>query len=126
VQPGTAGTVLLIEEEAPLRHVIAQVLRKLGFHVYEAPDGRFGLDVFQVYQSKIDAILLDLNLRRLPGREVLRELQLIRPGVRVILTSTSSQESTWTELGDERPWAFLQKPYPFSRLVDLFRQACKP
>jgi two-component system, cell cycle sensor histidine kinase and response regulator CckA len=124
VQPGTAGTVLLIEEEASLRHVIAEVLRKLGFHVYEAPDGRFGLDLFQVHESKIDVILLDLNLSRLPGREVLRELQLIRPGVRVILTS--SREGASTELGDERPWAFLQKPYPLSTLVDLLRQACKP
>jgi two-component system, cell cycle sensor histidine kinase and response regulator CckA len=98
VKPGTVGTVLFIEKDAPLHHVVTEALRKQGFHVYEAPDGRFGLDLFQVREPEIDVILLDVSLPRLSGWEVLSELQRIRPGVKVVLTSTSGPEIVWNAL----------------------------
>jgi CheY-like chemotaxis protein len=134
VQPGPAGTILFIEEDARFRRVVAEFLRKQGFNVHEAADGPLALDLFQTHEPEIDVIVLDVNLPRLPGwevlkelprppaREILRQFRRIRPGVKIILTSTSSQQSVWTALG-EPPWAFLQKPYRLSALIDILRGA---
>jgi DNA-binding NarL/FixJ family response regulator len=66
-----------------------------------------------------------LNLPRLSGREAVSELQQIRPGVKVILTSSFSKDIALTALGGLYPWGFLQKPYLLSELVDMLKKACK-
>ena len=92
----------------------------------EAHDGRFGVDLFQIHDAAIDVVVMDLTLPRLPGREALRQLQEIRPGVKVILTSLFSKNSAWKALGGLHPWEFLQKPYLLSELIELLQKACKP
>jgi CheY-like chemotaxis protein len=72
---GAAGTVLIIEDEEPLRLAFSKMLRKRGFDVIEASDGREGVNLFRAHEPAIDAVLLDMTLPRLSGREVLRELR---------------------------------------------------
>ena len=122
----TVGTVLMIDDNEVLCSAISIVLRTQGFRMLEAHDGRSGVDLFQVHEAAIDVIVMDLTLPRLSGREVLRQLQQIRPGVKVILTTSFSKDSTWRALGDLHPWGFLQKPYLSSELADLLHEACKP
>jgi len=122
----TVGTVLMIDENEVLCSVVSIALRAQGFRVFEAHDGPSGVDLFQVHQAAIDVIVMDLTLPRLSGREVLRQLQQIRPGVKVILTTSFSKDSAWRTLGGLHPWGFLQKPYLSSELADLLHEACKP
>jgi len=119
------GTVLVIEDEEPLRHAVSKWLRKKGFRVIEASDGRGGVDLFKAHEHTIDAVLLDMTLPSLPGREVLRELRRIRTDVNVILTTAYSQDSALAALGGEQPWGFIRKPYQLSELVELLRNACQ-
>ena len=123
---GTVGTVLMIDENEVLCSVVSIALRTQGFRVLAAHDGRSGVDLFQVHEAEIDVIVMDLTLPRLSGGEALRELHQIRPGVKVILTSSFSKDSAWRALGGLRPWGFLQKPYLSSELIDLLQKACKP
>jgi two-component system, cell cycle sensor histidine kinase and response regulator CckA len=120
----TAGTVLMIDDNEVLRSAVSRLLRTEGFRVLEAEDGRSGVDLFQVHEA-IDVIVLDLNLPRLSGREAMRELQQIRPGVKVILTTTFSKDIALTALGGLFPWGYIQKPYLLSELVDALQKACK-
>ncbi len=121
----TVGTVLVIEDEEPLRHAVTKWLRKKGFRVIEASDGRGGVDLFKAHEHTIDAVLLDMTLPSLPGREVLRELRRIRTDVNVILTTAYSQDSALEALGGQQPWRFIRKPYQLSELVELLRDACQ-
>ena len=116
----------MIDDNEVLRGAVSRLLRIEGFRVLEAEDGRSGVDLFQVHEAAIDVIMLDLNLPRFSGRETMRELQQIRPGVKVILTTSYSKDRAWRALGGLHPWAFLQKPYLPSELVDLLHIACKP
>jgi two-component system, cell cycle sensor histidine kinase and response regulator CckA len=84
---GTAGTVLVIEDEHELRLAVSKFLRKRGFPVIEAGDGRTGVALFRTREREIDVVLLDLTLPGISGREVLEELSQIRPDVKVILTT---------------------------------------
>jgi CheY-like chemotaxis protein len=122
---GAAGTVLIIEDEEPLRLAVSKMLRKTGFGVIEASDGREGVDLFRAHEPAIDAVLLDMTLPRLSGREVLRELRQVRPDVNVILATAYNRESTLKALGGPQPWRFIRKPYRLSEMAELLRQACQ-
>ncbi len=66
-------TVLLIEDESDVRDLVRLHLRKAGFAVLEAEDGREGLAA--VGQSLPDLVILDLMLPEMSGEEVCRQLK---------------------------------------------------
>ena len=88
---GTAGTVLLVEDEDMLRHALSKMLRKHGFSVIEAGNGSAALDLVRGYRNSIEVILLDLTLPGASSGEVVAEAQRIQPGVRIILMSAYSR-----------------------------------
>ncbi len=118
------GTVLLVEDEEPLRLAVAKMLRKGGFTVLEAGDGRVAVDLFQANETAVDVVLLDMTLPRMSGREVFVELRRIRPEVKVILTTAYSEDTALLNVGEQRPWRFIRKPYGLAQLAELLRTAC--
>jgi CheY-like chemotaxis protein len=123
--PGlVAGTCLLVEDEETLRLSISKMLGKRGFSVIEAADGRAAVNLFRDRESEIDVVLLDVTLPAMSGREVLDAIRGIRPDVKVILTSAYNQDAALTAIGGQRAWAYIQKPYQFSALSALLRDAC--
>jgi two-component system cell cycle sensor histidine kinase/response regulator CckA len=118
------GIVLLVEDEEPLRLAVAKMLRKAGFTVLEAGDGRTAMDLFQASEPPVDAVLLDMTLPRMSGREVFVELRRIRPDVKVILTTAYSEDTALLNVGEQRPWRFIRKPYGLAELAELLREAC--
>ena len=66
-------TVLLVEDEEPLRRVLKELLEREGYHVVEAADGVHALD--EIDRHAPDVVVLDLNLPRLDGYGVLSHLR---------------------------------------------------
>ncbi len=118
------STVLLVEDEEPLRLAVSRILRLRGFTVIETGDGTTGVDLFREKARQIDVVLLDLNLPGMSGREILRELKRIRPDAKVILTSAYSQEWAQSAIGDGRSWPYIRKPYQLGELTTLLRRVC--
>ena len=74
VHAGRAGkTVLIVEDEEPLRRVLRDLLERDGFHVLEASNGVQALD--QIDRGAPDVVVLDLNLPQLDGFGVLSRLR---------------------------------------------------
>lgn len=67
------GTVLIVEDDEPTRDLLRTALRAAGYSVMSAGDGADALRI--VSQQSIAAIVLDLGLPRVSGRDVLRELK---------------------------------------------------
>jgi len=87
----TATTcITVIEDEAPIRRGVVDVLRASGYHVSEAADGARGLD--EANRPGVDLVLLDLLLPRLDGLEVLRQLRKTRPALPVIILTARGTE----------------------------------
>ena len=120
-----AGTCFVVEDEDALRDAVSRMLRKRGLTVIEAVDGRAAVELFRDRASEIDVVLLDMTLPGMSGREVFDAMQEIRPGVKVVITTAYSQESALTSLGGQRASAFIQKPYQFSDLFALLREALR-
>src|SRR5581483_12509788 len=121
---GFTGTVLVVDDEEPLRLAVSKMLRQRGFSVYEAGDGKSGVELFRAHAAQIDAVLLDVTLPGLSGKDVLAEMQKIRPDVKVILTSAYGPECTLLAIGQERPQPYIRKPYRLGELTDLIRKTC--
>jgi DNA-binding response OmpR family regulator len=87
----TATTcIAVIEDEAPIRRGVVDVLRASGYEVAEAADGARGLE--EASRNGIGLVLLDLLLPRLDGLEVLRQLRKSRPALPVIILTARGTE----------------------------------
>jgi two-component system cell cycle sensor histidine kinase/response regulator CckA len=100
------------------------MLRKRGFCVVEAGDGRSGVDLFRANERKIDVVLLDLTLPGMTGREVLEEMRRMRPDVKVIVTTAYSQDRALNAMGGQQSWLYIRKPYRLSEVTELVRNVC--
>jgi two-component system cell cycle sensor histidine kinase/response regulator CckA len=117
------GSIMIVEDEETLRISVATMLRKQGFYVLEAGDGDRAVELIRSQDEDIAVVLLDLTL---PGRsspEVFAELQRTRPDAKVILTSAYGRESVAGPLKALERQSFIRKPYHFSELVTVVRQA---
>jgi DNA-binding response OmpR family regulator len=110
------GRILLIEDEAVLRELVAQFLRAEGHEVVEAEDGVRGVERFST-SGTIDLVLLDLNLPLLPGVEVCRRIKQLRPAQPVIICSAAILEDHCAALDVLEVTQFLSKPYHPAELL---------
>ena len=78
------------------------------------------MGLFRANLGEIGAVVLDLTMPVMDGRQVLRQLRVIDPGVRVVLSSGFSEHDLAVrgEAGDE---VFLQKPYMLGELLETVR-----
>src|SRR5688572_21720432 len=104
-------TVLLVEDEEPLRRVLRDLLERDGFTVVEAADGVQALD--EVDRSAPDVLVLDLNLPRLDGYGVLSHLRA-RPSTAklpVIVLTAKGDEDNEVRVFETGANDFLTKPF---------------
>lgn len=83
--------VVVIDDEAPSRWLLALLFRERGADVYLAGDGQSGLQT--VRERRPDLVLLDILLPGMDGWEVLRQLRKTSDVPVVVLTSTGNHES---------------------------------
>jgi CheY-like chemotaxis protein len=114
--------VLVIDDEAPVRDAVADILDLEGVVVLSAPDGRAGIDLYRQRQADISLIMLDLSMPGLNGEETFRELRAINPDVRVLLSSGYSQDEVAARFAGQSAVGFIQKPYDAEQLVKEVRR----
>jgi CheY-like chemotaxis protein len=113
--------VLVAEDEAPLREILAEGLRDEGFEVVVAADGAEALDLY-TGEGPFDVLLLDEEMPRLTGRQLLARLREQGDRVAVILFSghleLSEQEQVRWGVGPT-----LRKPVSLEELSWAIRRA---
>lgn len=119
----TTGTVLFVEDEETLRVAVSKMLRKRGFSVIEAGDGRSAFNLLDSDNVKIDVLLLDMTLPGTPSNELIEEALRIRPDIRIILTSAYQRETVMRGIQSPQIRAFIRKPFRLDEVVPLLRSA---
>jgi len=123
------GRILLVEDEALLRGLIAQFLRGEGLEIEEAGDGREGVERFSS-MGPFDLVLLDLNLPVISGVDVCRRIKQERPDQPVIICSAAILDGHIAALSALHVDQFLSKPYHptelLSRIAIELRRSGKP
>jgi two-component system, cell cycle sensor histidine kinase and response regulator CckA len=115
------ATVLVVEDEDPLRQAASKMLRKAGFSVIEANDGSAALDAIRTQKSPIDVLLLDVTLPGAPSRDVFEEGRRLRPEMRVVITSAYNEAMAAASLPG-RVERFIRKPYQLGDLTHLIQE----
>jgi CheY-like chemotaxis protein len=113
-------TILVADNEPSIIQLAETILRRAGYRVLSAQDGRQALEIYRQEKGTIDLVVLDQNMPELSGVETLNELLAIDPEVRVLLmTGGEPPEPSW---GAGMPgWGFLHKPYTMEQLVQGVR-----
>jgi nitrogen-specific signal transduction histidine kinase/CheY-like chemotaxis protein len=102
------GTALVVDDEREQRWVVLNVLSRSGMRVLEAVDGHQAIDLCKEYAGAIDVVLLDLHMPGPSESDVMRELALLAPQARIVLTSSHAPVEGRGPAGGA---AFLQKPF---------------
>ena len=118
-------TVLLVEDETPLRHAVAVMLRKAGFAVLEAADGTAAVAHLRENGSVLDVILLDVTIPGLSSHDVIKAAAE-RPDIRIVLTSAYNQETSISPARSAQIHGFVRKPYRLGDVMLALRKAAAP
>ena len=121
-----AGTVLIADDEAPVREVLEHMLARLGFTVEIAVDGREAVTRFRAQADRYAAVLLDLSMPRCDGGEALREIRAVRADAVVIVMTGHGCTEVDSRLGGETPNEIVQKPFTAATIATALRQALGP
>jgi two-component system, cell cycle sensor histidine kinase and response regulator CckA len=117
-----AETILLIEDEEPLLHLMKLFLESNGYTVLTAEDGLAAIDLYAHYAADIALVLTDVGLPSLGGISVVQKLREINPSVRALLASgylTEQQHAEAQSLGIEK---IIPKPYQPNVVLSRIRE----
>jgi two-component system cell cycle sensor histidine kinase/response regulator CckA len=114
-------TVLLVDDEDMILDVGTRMLKKLGYQVFTARDGKEAITVFQKHREKIDVIVLDMIMPRMGGGETYDRIKKVKPGVKVLLSSGYSINGQASEILSRGCDGFIQKPFNLQNLSQSLR-----
>lgn len=118
---GGSETILLVEDEAPVRDLICRVLRQRGYAILEVVRGDEVLRMCEQYTGPIHLLIADMVMPQMSGRELAKRLVALRPQTKVLYISGYT-DSTFLHHGGLNPGiAFLQKPFTVDALVRKVR-----
>lgn len=120
-QHGTE-TILVVDDEEPLRAVIADLLTQLGYTVLSAGNGDDALAVAADYKGRIDLLLSDVIMEGLPGPELAEKLSLSRPELKVVFMSGFADSSLAPNGILEPGTVLVQKPFTIRMLSSRLRE----
>jgi PAS domain S-box-containing protein len=117
-----SGIVLVVDDEPMVLAFVEEGLKRLGYQVLTAVDGRQACEVYSSHSQQIDMVLLDMVMPGTTGLEACRRLREINPKVKVILSSGYSSGEIVREARLAGAIGFIAKPYSLEELSSALRR----
>ena len=115
------ATIMLVEDETPVRIFAARALRNKGHQVLEADSGENALEVFSEYSGPIDIIISDVVMPGINGPKMISTLHEKyadrMKNIKVIFISGYAEDAFVDTYGSERTFNFLPKPFTLKQLA---------
>ncbi len=115
--------VLVVDDEATMRSLLALCLRSAGFAVWQAASGHEALDLYAAQPYEIDLVLLDVRMPGLDGPRTFAALRQLNPEVRCAFMSGDPGAYTVEELLASGAVGYLGKPFRLAEIETLVRRA---
>jgi len=120
---GGTETILVVEDEQPVRDFVAVCLRRYGYNVLVAHNGPHAVQVWGQHRDRIDLLLTDMVMPEgMNGRELAARLLQEKPGLRVIYSSGYNEEVLRNHHDIQEAVNYLPKPYEAAQLIRLVRE----
>jgi len=117
---GGNETILLVDDEASLRSMVARALASKGYNVLQAENGSRALDVADAYKAPIHLVVSDVEMPDMDGPELFKNLRRWYPRLRFLFISGRMSEAEADVSIDGRT-AFLPKPFSMETLFTFVR-----
>lgn len=112
------ATVLIIDDEMPVRRVAAEALRGAGYRVIEASSGEEAVETARTYSGKFDLILADYVMPAMNGAEACERIKHIHKDTKVIFISGDP-----SSVRSEDRASILGKPFSLTKLIERVSDA---
>jgi CheY-like chemotaxis protein len=119
---GGGETILVVDDEAPIRQIACHALENFGYRTLFAANGAEALALYLEHQSEIAIVFTDLMMPVMDGPEMIGRIREINPAARIIATSgiVPNLDSTHSAMDSIRH--FLPKPYTAETLLKCIRR----
>ena len=107
-------TVLVVDDEQVHRYMLCTMLREWGWRCVEADDGDTAVKAIQ--EHSYDAVLMDIRMARMSGREAFEHIHGERPALPVIIMTAYSSIDDAVDMIKQGAHDYLTKPLDFERL----------
>jgi DNA-binding NtrC family response regulator len=118
-----SARILVVDDDAGIRAVLAEALSRRGYQVQKAPDGLWVSRALHSGAFAFDLVVLDWKMPGLDGLVVLQQLRTFAPETLVILISIAADDQFRFEALSEGAFEVLRKPLNFGALVSLVERA---
>jgi two-component system cell cycle sensor histidine kinase/response regulator CckA len=116
------GTVMLVEDEDPVRIFGARALRNKGYNVLEARSGEAALELMGETAETIDLLITDVVMPKMDGPGLVREVRETHPDMKVIFISGYTEDSFRQHLDSDSNIHFLPKPFSLKQLATKVKE----
>ena len=120
------ATVLLVEDETPVRIFAARALRNKGYEVLEADSGENALEVFAEHTGAIDIIISDVMMPGINGPKMIEALLSGHADrmkdTKVVFISGYAEDAFVDTYGQDRTFNFLPKPFTLKQLASKVKE----
>jgi signal transduction histidine kinase len=115
-------TILVVEDDPQVRSMTRTMLSRLGYHVVVAESADEALSIIPSHEGSLDLLLTDMVMPLMSGTDLARQVQAVRPGIRVLYMSgyTDNDVIGRGVLSADTP--FIQKPFTSASLSRKVRE----
>jgi len=115
------GTILVVDDEDLIRQTTRLILRECGYEVLLASDGKEGVELYRENYTRIDAVILDMAMPKLCGRDAFIEMKAINPNIKALMASGFKQDERVEHSMAIGVKDFLQKPFSIYELASKIK-----
>jgi signal transduction histidine kinase/ActR/RegA family two-component response regulator len=116
-----SGTILLVEDEELIRIIAGAMIRKLGFSVIEASNGREALELYQLNAADITLVITDMGMPVMDGYALFRELKKLKPELPIIISSGFGAVDVTSRIDRDDIAGLIGKPYNFDNMREVLK-----
>ena len=120
------GTVLLVEDEAPVREFVRRTLEHAGYKVLEAENPNEALTLLERIAGRVDLVLTDVVMPGMSGRMMAERLMSRYPGLRILFMSGNAEIVDLLTRARDVGGAMLSKPFTPAVLIERVTQVMHP
>ncbi len=112
----------MVEDEDLVRDVTKRLLKRAGYLILIANNGKEALNLYAEKRDKISLVILDLIVPEMGGKECLEKLREINPDAKILMTSGYYTTETAREITESGAAGFILKPYDSKRILTAVRE----
>jgi DNA-binding NtrC family response regulator len=108
-------TILLVDDDASLRRVLAHHLTEAGYRVLTAPDGKAGLEMFT--KEQVDMVITDIQMPEMSGLDLLCRIEVMNPDTVVLVMTACGSIEIAAEAMKLGAHDYITKPFDREELL---------